>query len=184
MKTILMYIGILFLSLSAQLSFSQVTSDYDKTVDFSKYKTYSFAGWQDNSDKILNKFDKERILTALQAEFDKRNFKLIEGKGDATIVLYIMVEDKKSTTAYNNYVGGMGYRGGWGYGMGNVSTTYSESDYRQGTLVVDMYDEESKNLVWEGIIQTVVEEKPQKREKSIPKKVQKLMKQYPISSIQ
>ena len=27
-------------------AFTKVTVDYDKTVDFSKYKTFSFAGWQ------------------------------------------------------------------------------------------------------------------------------------------
>ena len=27
-------------------AFSQVKVDFDKTVDFTKYKTFSFAGWQ------------------------------------------------------------------------------------------------------------------------------------------
>ena len=46
----------------------KVTSDQDKEVDFSKYKTYSFLGWQDGSDKIINEFDKERLRKAFQAE--------------------------------------------------------------------------------------------------------------------
>ena len=180
MKNAIKFTGILFASLLlAHLSFSQVTSDYDKNADFSKYKTYAFAGWQNDSDKILNEFDKKRILDALTSEFESRGMELVESNGDATITLFIVVEDKTSTTAYTNYVGGMGYRGGWGWGTGATTTTYSEDDYLEGTLVVDMYDEEGKHLVWQGVMQTEVQENPQKREKTIPKKIKKLMKQYP-----
>ena len=42
----------------------KVTSDYDKTVDFSKYKTYEYYGWSDNSDEFLTEFDRERIESA------------------------------------------------------------------------------------------------------------------------
>lgn len=180
MKTSILFTGILVASLLlTQLSYSQVTSDYDKNADFSKYKTYSIAGWENDSDKILNEFDKKRITDALTSEFESRGMQLVESNGDAAITLYIVVDNKTSTTAYTSYNGGMGYRGGWGYGMGNTTTTYSEDDYREGTMVIDMYDEESKNLVWQGVMQTEVQENPQKREKTIPKKMKKLMKQFP-----
>jgi len=41
---------IIFLfSLSVTITMSQVKSDYDKSTNFSDYKTYSFAGWQKDS---------------------------------------------------------------------------------------------------------------------------------------
>jgi len=36
---------------------AQVTADFDKDADFSKYKTYSFAGWQKDRGAKLNDFD-------------------------------------------------------------------------------------------------------------------------------
>ena len=42
----------------------KVTSDYDREVDVSKYKTVQYYGWAENSDQILNRFDKERIEQA------------------------------------------------------------------------------------------------------------------------
>lgn len=186
MKHSFKFIGILVVTLLwAEFSFSQVTTDYDKTTDFSKYKTYTFEGWQKDSDKILTPFDKDRIQSALKSEFDSRGMKLVDSNADVAITLYIVVEDKTSTTAYTNYVGGMNYGGrwGWGMGMGGASTTYSQDDYKQGTLVVDMYDEGSKQLAWQGVIQSVVQENPQKREKTIPKKIKKLMAKYPIKAI-
>ncbi len=167
---------------------AQVKSDYDKNTDFSEIKTYTFAGWEKNSDELLNKFDKDRITNALKNEFGSRGLSYVESDGDVEITLYIVINKKTSTTAYTTYTGGMGYYGGrrgWGRGYGGVgmssaSTNYSENDYLEGTLVVDMFDKNSKELIWEGIITTVVKEKPEQREKSIPRKIKKLMKKYPI----
>ncbi len=164
----------------------QATADYDKSVDFSNYKTYSFAGWQENSDQILNQLDKERIQKAFASEFAKRGMTYQESEADAIITLFIATQDKSNTTAYTNYTGAMGYRGGWGYagGWGGSSTTsYSTSEYTEGTLVIDMYDTSSKNLLWQGILKSTVKENPQKREKSIPKNVSKLMKKFPLEPV-
>jgi hypothetical protein len=167
---------------------AQVKSDYDRDTDFSQIKTYSFAGWEKDSDEILNDFDKERITKALRNEFTSRGLSYVESDSDVEITLYVVINKKTSTTAYTTYTGGMGYYGGrrgWGRGYGGVgmstaSTNYNESDYLEGTFVVNMFDENSKNLLWEGIITTVVKEKLEKREKSIPKKIKKLMKAYPV----
>jgi hypothetical protein len=97
-----------------------------------------------------------------------------------------VVDQKTSTTAYTNYYGGAGYgyrRGGWGWGSGHTTTTYSESDYLQGTLIMDVFDNESKELIWQGVATGTVKEKPEKREKSIPKTVGKLMKKFPIEPL-
>jgi hypothetical protein len=182
-------IGLLCLAvLACNVLQAQVKSDYDKETDFSQFNTYTFAGWQNDSDKILNDFDKKRILDALKTEFTDRGMNLVESGGDAIITLYVVVEGKTSTTAYTNYNAGLGYTGRWGWGMGmgvgaTATTNYTQNDYEEGTLVIDMYDEESKHLVWQGILQAEVQEKPEKRDKSIPKKISKLMKEYPVRPV-
>lgn len=187
LNTVFLLIAVLFLN---SYSFSQVKADYDKAVDFKEYKTYVFKGWEKDSDQQLNDFDKERIVNALTSEFTSRGMSQVESDADVAITLYIVLNKKTSTTAYTNFNGGMGYGGrwGWGYGrggmgMGSATTTYDESDYNEGTFVVDMYDADSKKLVWQGVITSVVKEKPEQREKSIPKKMKKLMKKYPIDPI-
>ena len=161
---------------------SQVRSDYDKNADFSKYKTYSFLGWQKESDQQVNDFDKKRIYDAFKAEFSARGMEYVETGGDVSITFFVVVNQKTSTTAYTNYTGGYGYRSSWGWGMGSgyATTTYHESDYNEGTFVVDMYDNSTKNLAWQGVLTKVITEKPEKREKTIPKSVKKLMKKYPV----
>ncbi len=185
------FTSVLLIAFFSSSAFAQkVNSDYDKNTDFTKYKSYAFAGWQKDSDKQLNDFDKKRILESLKSEFDARGMNLVKADADATVSVFIVIDDKTSTTAYTNYNGGMGYgmgRGwGMGYGgmgMGSATTTYSENDYKEGTFVIDIYDESSKDLVWQGVITGTVKEKPEKREKSIPKNMAKLMKKYPVAPV-
>jgi hypothetical protein len=188
MRTQSKLFSVLFVAmLFASQLFAQVKADFDGEVDFTKYKTYTFMGWEKNSDQILNDLDKKRILDAFQHELTIRGMTQDDGSPDIGITLYIVVENKTSTTAYTNYNGGMGYGmgryGGWGYGgmgMGSSTTTYSENDYLQGTTVIDFYDESTKKLVFQGVFSKKVTENPKKRDKTIPKNVKKLMAKYPV----
>ena len=156
MRTQSKLFSVLFVAmLFASQLFAQVKADFDGEVDFTKYKTYTFMGWEKNSDQILNDLDKKRILDAFQDELTIRGMTQDDGSPDIGITLYIVVENKTSTTAYTNYNGGMGYGmgryGGWGYGgigMGSSTTTHSENDYLQGTTVVYFYDENTKKPVF------------------------------------
>lgn len=161
----------------------KVVADVDKNVDFSVYKTYSFLGWQDDSDKLLNDLDKKRVRDAFANEFNAREMSFVENNGDLDITLYFVVDQKTSTTAYTDYYGG-GYRGysryGGGWGNGYATTTYSESDYLVGTLVMDVFDGTSKEQVWQGIATSTIAENPAKREKTIPSKIKALMNKFPV----
>jgi uncharacterized protein DUF4136 len=171
------------LILTTQVKAQKVTVDLDKEADFSNYKTITFLGWQKDSDKLLNDLDKERMRNAFANEFKARGLQKGGEDADIAISLFLVLEQKTSTTAYTNYYGG-GYsryhRGGWGWGNGYSSTSYSESDYIKGTLVMDVFDNKTNKLIWQAVASGTVKENPKKREKSIPKTVAKLMKDFPI----
>ena len=189
MKAILKGLSVVFLVLIfTDTAIAQVSSDYDKSVDFTQFETYRLEGWEKNSDQILTAFDKERIETALKNELALRGMTQDTSNPQAAITLFIVVNQKTSTTAYTTYTGGMGYGyGRWGWGMGagvgSSTTSFSEDDYLEGTFVVSMHETSGKNLVWQGVITSVVKEKPEKREKSIPKKMRKLFKSYPVKPL-
>ena len=77
----------------------QVVVDYDKTVDFTKLKTFEYYGWAAESDKILNQLEKDRIERAFGDEFKSRGLEYVESDGDMVVVLYIMTQDKTSILA-------------------------------------------------------------------------------------
>ncbi len=185
MKKTIIFISALLLTIT--LNAQKVTVDLDKSVDFSNFKTIDFLGWQKDSDQLLNEFDKERLRKAFTNEFNTRGLKKEEnGNPDLEITLYLVLEQKTSTTGYTNYYGGhySGYRrGGWGWGNGYASTSYSQNDYIKGTLVMDVFDAKTKNLIWQSVASGTVKEDPKKREKAIPKTVNKMLKKFPIKPI-
>lgn len=170
----------------------KVSADYDKTVDFTKYKTFEYYGWAQESDKILNQLDKDRIEKAFGEEFRKRGLSYVESGGDLIVTLFIVVEQKteqQATTtgmggAYGGYYGGYyGYGPGYGWGGGYSTTTISEYNYVVGTLVCDVFDKAEEKLIWEGIGSGTVDENPQSRDKNIPRSVAKIMYKYPVKPI-
>lgn len=191
MKKLISISLIAALFIMSSCSSLSVTSDYDKTADFTKYKTLSYYGWADNSDKLLSPFDKERLEKSFGTEFSNRGMTYQEENSDIVVALYIVTEQKQQTTATTTNMGGMyggyggyyGYGPGWGWGGGMSNTTYNTYDYTVGTLVCSVFDAKEKKLVWEGTGSGEIDENPQSREDGIPKAVAKIMAQYPVAPI-
>ena len=170
----------------------KVVSDFDPSVDFTQYKTFEYYGWLEESDKQLNDLDKKRIESAFGAEFEARGLKYVEEGGDIVVALFIVAQQKTQTTATTTGMGGYGggyggyygYGPGWGWGGGHSTTTYSEYDYVEGTLVCDIYDKAKEQLVWEGIGTKTISENPKNRDQAIPEAVKKIMAEYPVPPAQ
>ena len=187
---------ILAVVLTAACASVKVTSDYDKTADFSKHKTFQYYGWAKNSDQILNQFDKDRIEKAFQGEFIKRGWTETQTNPDAIVSLYIVVDQKTSYTSYTDYyntgmyggmydpVYGYGYARGNGMGMGTSTTTTHQHDYEVGTLIVDVFDAKEKKQIWQGIGKGTISENTSKREERINKAVSEIMAAFPVQAIQ
>lgn len=182
------FIILITLVVFASCSSIKITSDKDGDVDFDQHKTLSYYGWQEESDKILTRFEKERIEQAFGQEFKERGFSLVERDGDIIVSLFIVVDQKKGATAYTNhyggggpygYYGGYGYGAGWGWGMGASTTSYNEYEYYVGTLVCDVFDSKTKQLIWQGVVSGEIDDNPKTRERNTPRVVKELMKRYP-----
>lgn len=184
--TFLTLIAFMFAMLSGCSEKITVSSDYDKEADFTQYKTYSFYGWAKESDKIINRFDQERIEKAVADELNKRGLSYVKDGGDLTVSLFIQFDQMKGVNAYtDNYAAGpYGYRygPGWGWGYGYSTTTYQEYDYIVGTLVIDIFDHQQKQLIWQGVGSKTVDEKPDNREYGINKAVKAIMWKYPVKA--
>ena len=191
MKSIFKIFSLLLITMIlAACSSVKITTDYDKTVDFTQFKTFEYYGWAAESDKILNQLEKERIEYAFGEELKKRGLKYVESGGEIIVALYVMTQEK---TQYNATTTGMGYGGyygygpgyGWGPGMGMSmsTTTVNEYNYTVGTLVIDIFDAQNERLIWESIATGTVDDNPQTREKNTPKTIAKIMAPYPVAPI-
>jgi hypothetical protein len=193
--------NILFFLLSGIMLFScntiKVTTDVDASIDFTAFKTLEYYGWADNSDKILNSLEKDRIEKAFGTEFQNRGMSLAaKGEGDIIVSLYIVSEKKTETVANTSttYTGGMGRYGvrgyggyygygpryGWGGSYASSTTTYSDREYNVGTLIVSVYDAKKKELIWESVGTKTVDDNPKTPDKNIAKAASKIMNEYPV----
>lgn len=179
-----------FILLTVALFFSacssvKVTADYDGSVDFTKFKTYSYLGWSSKSADLITDFDKRRFEAAFASEFDKRGIKYVLEDGDMMVSLFLVTEEKTSTTAYTDYYGGYGgygYRSAWGWGGGYATTTYHQYDYTEGTLVCDVFDSSNKKMVWQSVGSGTIDKSNSGRDKAIIQAVHKMMSLYPIEA--
>jgi uncharacterized protein DUF4136 len=194
------YVTIVFVMIIlAGCSSIKVTSDYDSTVDFTQFKTFEYYGWAKESNKILNQLEQERIENAFGKELRARGLSGVEkgDGGDLIITLYVVTEQKTSTTANTTTtgmgMGGYGYGGYHGYGpaygwggssMHSSTTTYSERDYTVGTIVIDVYDAKEKKLIWESIGSGTIKESKtsEEKERNTTIAVKKIMAAYPIAA--
>jgi hypothetical protein len=162
----------------------KVVVDSNKKVDFSVYKTYNFQNWQDVSDEIFSEGDKKLMRDAFISEFTRRGLKQVNSTGDMQVSLYLVTNAETAFSGYSDYVGGRNsgydhYGGGWGYGYnGNTS---KQQGKLVGTLIMNVYDNNGKNQIWQAIATSTVNENPKTdRTKTIPGKVSIIMKNFPV----
>ena len=77
---------------------------------------------------------------------------------------------------------GMGWRwGGWGWGPGGGfgESTTTVNNVAVGYMVVDMFDAQTKQLLWRGISQGELKNDPEKNRKMIYDDIGKMFSKFP-----
>ena len=166
---------ILFFLATLEAAFAQhVKTDFDHQANFSQYKTYS---WQEI--KPENSLWDARIKSAVDAQLQAKGWTQVASGGDVAIVAIATTKTQRTLqTFYDGFGGGWRWRG-FG-GMGEATTT--EQDYKEGTLVVDMYDAKTKQLIWRGSAEDTLSNNADKNEKNLDKGVAKMFKKFPPES--
>ena len=165
------------------------TVDYDRSTDFSKYKTYA---WMKSETKVGDnpKYNSDlinrNIKYAVETEFAKRGIeKTTKSQADFLIGYHTYTEKKQQTTSHYGGYPFMPYYGyGWGWrpwGMmpyGAWSNGLRNYTYTEGTLIIDVVDNQTKELVWRGAVEGDVDNIA-RLQKKIQKGVEAIIKKYP-----
>jgi hypothetical protein len=163
----------------------KVVVDMKDSPDFSKYQTYSFLGWQNQSGDLLSVEDKGIMREAYIKEFKRRGLEMVSSGGDMQISLFIVTSQETAVSGYNDYVGrgygGYSYYGG-GYGYGTANNTYKMRSKLVGTLIMDVFDGKNKKEVWQAIAKGAMEKNPDRRSKTMPGKIATIMKEFPVKA--
>ncbi len=156
-----------------------VNYDYDNNVDWTNFKTYAWVGAKSTGSATASGgvMDSglldQRIRSSVEFEMTSRAM-TESTTPDVLVIYHVGSEDKIQVTdwgyRYSDYY--------WGYG-GRQIDVYQ---FTEGTLVIDIIDAGTKNLVWRGTGSGVVDQTqrtPEEIQEDIDKVVNKIMASFP-----
>ena len=153
-----------------------VQFDYDRSANFSAYKTYQWVDYKtvQVGDQLLD----QDIKRAVDEQLAGKGLHRVETGGDLLIGYQAGISQEKQFNSLG--------AGGWGpfwvgpFGnWGNTQVTSSTIDI--GKLIIGLFDPANKQLVWRGSASKTLDIKkdPDKNYRTLEKAMAKLFKNYP-----
>jgi hypothetical protein len=165
------------LSLSAQAQ--KIKVEYDKNLDFSKFKTFSWG----KHDAVSRPTLALVIAGAIQTQLAKQGVQPVESNPDLYVQMYGSVDTDVAVSYSDLYYGMGGFPPFdqnflmWGAGPGSTTMVA----VHKGQLVVDLIDASQKKLVWRGMASEKLSDKKQKLMEQVNTAVDKMFRQYPAA---
>ncbi len=151
----------------------KINVDYDQDAGFLQYKTYR---WIPHRPKIKpprmidHTLLEKRIKNTVDAELAAKGYdKVANGEPDFLVAFHIGAQNKVDVTHYGYRYGP---RGRW---WGHRAEVHR---YKQGTLILDIVDAGTKQLVWRGSARDAVR-RPQDLDDKLLEAVEKVMVRFP-----
>ena len=169
----------------------RVAVDKTQAINFQQYQTYA---WMQSDVKggqnplYYNQLATQRVEQTVDKVLSQRGLDSTDHKPDLLIGYHFFVEDKthlvanNPTPVYGPYYGWgrWGYRN-WGPSWWSWNTwgpMYSQEKYEAGTVVIDMVDADTKQLIWRGSIQNAIMD-PTRISAQIQRDVQRIINHFP-----
>ena len=168
----------------------EVATDYDRSANFSQFQTFGF--YQDQPleprDATVN-FEPTLDLylrNAVRQSLIQQGLRLDASNPDLKVAYDIAVDTE--TVVNRNFVYppgfGYGYSYWYGYrydyGIGAFPATYrTVNQYKEGTVVVDLINPDTNELVWRGIGEAAVDMTGGIDQERINTIVSSILKKYP-----
>jgi len=174
-------LALTFLWLAGVAAAQDVRYNYDKSADFSKYKTYKWVEMKtSDKDELVDK----QIKSTIDAELAKKGLtKTDSDNADLYVGYQVAISTEKQV---NTFSSDFGYGPGWGYygrgyGMGSSTSTSTTSTLYVGSLQLDFNDVAKKQTVFRAVGTKTLDPKakPEKRQKNLAKAIEKMLKKYP-----
>ena len=171
-RMVMVCVGLLWAILIGSVAVAQdVTTNSMPGIDFTKYHTYKWVVIE--GAEVPNQIVDAQIKQAVDAQLATKGLtKTDSDKADLYIGYQVSVQKQEQWNAY-----GMGGGFRWGGGM----ATATSSTINIGTLVLDMYDPGTKQLVWTGRATKTIDpnNSQEKKQKNLNNAMKKLLSKFP-----
>jgi hypothetical protein len=159
---------------------------WDGSYDFTKVNSFQWNPQVASSLEKSNPFMHSRVVAAIEYELTATGLTEVQAGPDVFVTYHTATENKVRLESDSYGYGFAGYGGpgwgryGYGYGVGigaPISTTTRVVEYEEGTLVVDIWDAQSKQLVWRGTASRVFSDDVRKAESQVVKIIKQMASQ-------
>ena len=156
----------------------KVFVDYDSATAFSEYKTFKYHDtWEDLRDTAPALHN--RVVEELRRYAREGGLEEVESDPDLYMVYYAADRgDLRIALSDLAYAYGSDFSPG-GYWEGGVGTRTPDGfTFREGTLIIDVWDAADERLVWRGMATAAISKKPDKNEKKVMTALEKIVKEW------
>jgi Domain of unknown function (DUF4136) len=153
-----------------------VKTDYDKAIDFSKFKHYE---WRDSAEfekqpelKTRYAVGIDLVLSEVNKGLMKKGYVPVNFDPDFYVTFFLGTKGMTdvSTLDWGWY--------GWGPYWYPTWTTVMVNHYTEGTLVLDIVDAKTKRLAWRAFCKDDIRD-PKQRHENVERTVKKALKKFP-----
>ncbi|WP_076542396.1 DUF4136 domain-containing protein [Shewanella sp. UCD-KL21] len=180
MKKLFVAAAVLALSACSTL---KTNTDFDPAVSFDQYKTYSWVEKKDQDASYhLDGLMDQRVRDAVNNELGQKGLTKADITEADLLVNYLTKVDKKiNVDTFNTSFGYYPYYGRRGWGGAGMNTQTTVREYEVGTLIVDLIDNKTGNLVWRGSVADTIRNKntPEERVQIINSAISQVMLNFP-----
>jgi len=160
-----------FIAGAALLFAADVKVDYSHSVNFGNYHTYSWLKVDAGNPLWVTRIERD-----VNEQLMAKGWMEVPSGGDAAVSAFGATHNQQSLETFYD-----GFGGGWRWGgFGDIATT-TPINTPVGTLVVDIFDAHTKQLIWRGTSEKTLSDKPEKNEKKLEVQVSDMFKHFPPS---
>lgn len=154
--------------LTAVTAWASISTDYDHGLNFAQYKTYSWGKLQ-----TANGLWDDRVKDAVAAQLAAKGLTEVPFGGDMIVSARDAIHNQQELNTFYDGFGGRRWFGG----MATATTTVET--IKVGTLLVEMFDGHSKNLIWRASATDTLSNNSDKNIRTLDKNVQKMFEHFP-----
>ena len=169
--TRILAVAVLCLAVSAFAAAQRARTEWDHNADFAAFHTYA---WQASPDPAKGAWN-QAILDAIDKQLQAKGLTKVASNPDVWVVYSRSIQKDSTTSLAAGYVfSPVGISGEGSPGVPAVATTWTE-----GTLVVEMDNPKTKQVVWRGSVSNTISDNNNKNLKNLDNAIAKLFGKYP-----
>ncbi len=168
---------ILALLLAACVSSPTIDNEYAPGTDFGRFRTYSWLGVP----QAASPSTAQRIVAGVDARLQAKGWQRIESGGDVAIAAHVATTQNQSVDTF--YIGpsytGWNWSGSGGWARSSGHTSSTVRTYEVGTLVVDMFDTSTRQVIWRGTASKAVPASQSRVDRAIDDGIARIFAGFP-----